>query len=251
MTIRAEDNERTNNLKVGVEIGRDLFNGVVIRPDRVRQNSSGYGLFGLNAHYSNLSLISYIGAKAEYFLWNNRIGIGAGLRFSMYNSTFSSNKGSFLWLLKEDGLTTDYVRIIHITQKSPYIGVPLEFRFFPNNHDWFVQYYVKVGVMFNYRLSTNDSVTFLNPAMNLHAETVMNQVDDPPNFNAYLYPVIGLKLARCPWFNLEIHVPCVMFRSKNATSTQLNADETATAGAGIQFSIQIPLGTNYKMGTGD
>ncbi|GHV72350.1 hypothetical protein FACS1894201_01030 [Bacteroidia bacterium] len=207
MTIRAEDNERTNNLKVGVEFGFTTFWGEAIRPDRARLSTPNFWeLVGFSTPSVD---ISYIGAKTEYFLWNNRIGIGAGVRFSTYNSTFSSNEGSFLWLLKEDGLTTDYVRIIDITQKSSYIGVPLEFRFFPNNHDWFVQYYLKLGVVFNYRLSISNSVTFLFSAMDPHAETVKSQLGDyPPNFNAYLYPVIGLKLLRCPWVNLEFHFPC-------------------------------------------
>ncbi|GHT02147.1 hypothetical protein AGMMS49525_05140 [Bacteroidia bacterium] len=187
--------------------------------------------------------ISYVGAKAEYFLWHNRIGIAAGLRFSNYSSTFDSDKEYFLWLLRQDRLTTDYAKIQNITQNSYYVGVPLEFRFFPNNHDWFFQHYFKLGAAFNYRLSTNNSVTFQNAAMNRHAQTVEDQVDKPQDFNAYLYPVIGFKMARLPWFNLELHFPCGMFSSEGSAFIRPNA------GFGIQFSVQIPLGKTYPVGT--
>jgi hypothetical protein len=246
LNLQAQKAEKTNNLKIGFEVGNDEFWGSTKSLDRVRQSNPDPFDFQCGVSFPSQSMdISYVGAKSEYFLWNNRIGIAAGLRFSNYSSQFNSNKDYFLWRLSQENLTTDYVKIRDIAQNSYYLGIPLEVRFFPNNHDWFVQHYLKLGAVFNYRLSTTHRVNFQNAAMNRYEETVANQMEDPENFNVYIYPVIGLKIARCPWFNLEFHLPFAI------TNRKVSAFIQPDTGVGIQFSVQIPLGKTYRMGTED
>jgi hypothetical protein len=241
---QAQENGKTNNFKIGVETGIDSFWGSSMGSDRIRKSHDSYYDFQCGIHFPDQTLdISYIGAKAEYFVWNNRIGMASGLRVSRYTSTLTSDKEYFLWLLRQDQLTTDYVKIRNIAKNSYYIGVPLEFRFFPNNHDWFFQHYIKLGAVFNYRFLTNNNVKFQDKAMNHHSETVDKQIDNPKNFNAYIYPAIGFKLARCPWLNVEVHFPCEMFNPKGSTYFRTDA------GIGVQFSVQLPLGKTHKMGT--
>jgi hypothetical protein len=241
-----EDKEKGNNLKIGIELGGDGFWGSSIGTDRVRKSNDAY-LFDLSEcgiYFPDQAMdVFYTGVKSEYFFWRNRIGLATGLRFSKYASSLNSDKDYFLWLVRQDQLTTDYVKIHDITQNSFYVGVPLELRFFPNNRELPVQHYFKLGAVFNYRLLTNNDVQFQNPAMNRYAKTVENQIGNPKNFNAYFYPTFGLKIARYPWFNVEISLLGEIFNRKGSTFIRTDG------GVGLHFSVQIPLGKTHPMGT--
>jgi hypothetical protein len=242
-TIRAEDKKRENNFKIGVELGIDNFFGSSIGAERVRKNRFDYDPY-CGIYYSSQTMaITYVGIKSEYFFLQNRIGVAAGFRVSNYSTSLNSEKDYFLWLLQQDQLTTDYARIHDITQNSYYVGIPLEFRFFPNHRELPFQHYFKLGTVFNYRLSTNNVVNFQNASMNHLSKTVEDQIDQPQDFSVYIYPVIGFKIAKYPWFNVEFHFPCGMFNDKGSSFIQ------TSAGLGVQFSVQIPLGKSYPMGS--
>jgi hypothetical protein len=107
------------------------------------------------------------GVKPEIFLGRNRWGISSGLRFSRYTTALEPRNGAFYWMFRQEGLQTDYLMINKFTQRSYYLGVPLEVRFFPNRRELPVQIYFKAGAAVNYRLHTDNGVTFRDPSMNM------------------------------------------------------------------------------------
>jgi hypothetical protein len=248
------------NIKLGAEFGYNVFGGDTKKPDMVRESKSS-SLYDDDYDYycgvigpEQTMNIFYLGLKSEFFFINNRLGIATGLRFSQYSSVFDSDRDYFLWQVRQEGVKTDYVKIRDITQNTYYLGLPLEIRFFPNKRELPFQHYFKIGSVFNYRIQTKNDIDFQNNAMNHYTESIENKIENPNNFNAYLYPAIGFKIGgfkvgngKFPWINIEAHFPGIMLTSNASSFFKSNAD--TTPGFGIQFSIQIPLGKNSPIGS--
>jgi len=251
-------NKKHHNIRLGVEFGTDFFFGDPIKPKMVRESKSSYHSFhdydyycGLIPNYQEMNVM-YVGVKPEFYFCRNRIGLSTGLRVSRYSTTLDSDRDYFLWLLHEDDVYTEFVKIREINQNNYYLGVPLEFRFFPNKRELPVQFYVKGGSTFNYRLFTNNKVKFQNKSMNSNAETVGDQANSTlRNFNAYMFAGFGLKIGgfstgygkKFPYINVEAHILNIMLTDKASSFMRTNA------GLGFQLSAQIPLGKTVPIGT--
>ena len=259
--IKAQKNEvnkKHHNINLGFEFGADAFFGDPIKPEMVRENRSSYNYFqdynyycGLIPDYQEMN-VTYIGVKPELFICKNRIGLSSGLRLSRYSTNLDSDRDYFLWLLHQDDVNTEYVKINDITQNSYYLGIPLEFRFFPNKRELPFQIYFKAGSVFNYRIHTNNKVNFQNKQMNINTETVGNQVNNSiDDFNAYMFFKMGFKIGsykatsqrKFPYINIELVALNLMLTDKASSFMRTNA------GLGFQLTAQIPLGKNVPIGS--
>ena len=236
------------NSRIGIEMGYHEFFGSTIVPDRVRSIKSvevyetGYygDYYGGYENKSDHTIEkAYIGIKYEALFSNNTIGISSGLRFSQLSATLdhSSKYSSFVWLLHQDELTSDYLNIRSINQKSHYISVPLEIRVFPRRSDRFFKSYFKIGGALNYRFSTNYTIDFQDKEMDKHAKTVGRQINKPCTFSGFIFPAFGLRWGKNnhPWFNVELQFPGFLIAERK------HAFVEPDVGFGLQFSIQIPL----------
>jgi hypothetical protein len=88
-------------------------------------------------------------------------------------------------------LKTDYLKIDEFSQQSYFLGVPLEVRFFTNNRDLPVQTCFKIGSTFNYKLMTDNNISFNNPSMNKYVGTVGDGIEKADRFHVYVYPAFG------------------------------------------------------------
>ena len=247
-----------NNLKLAFEFGANGGWYGAEKFERVRENRSSFD----NYYYSDdfngsVSLsTSYFGIKPEYFVWNNRIGIASGLRFTQassiltgYRRSWFSNRDKFLWKIKEEGLNTDYVQIDDFAQKSYLLGIPLEVRIFPNNRELPVQHYFKMGISFNYRVHSEYNINFTNPAMEKHDDLVKSQMPHKSEFSSFFYGAFGFKIGKfregrwIPWGNIELQIPYVQL-----TNSIAFANTAFFPGIGFQCSFQIPIGNNVPIG---
>ena len=248
--------KKHHNIRLGVEAGTDFFFGDPRKPDMVRENKSSFYEFNDNNYYCGLILdyqnmnVSYLGIKPEVFFCKNRLGISTGLRVSKYSSALESDRDYFLWLLHQDDINTEYVKINKITQNSYYLGLPLEVRFFPNRRELPAQFYLKVGSTFNYRMNTNNKIVFQNQSMESNTESIDNHVDDSvPDFNAYMFFAMGIKIGKFkearkfPYINIEIHALNIMLTDNASSFIRTNA------GLGFQVSAQIPIGKSAPIGS--
>ncbi|MDR1380516.1 MAG: hypothetical protein LBJ47_03450 [Tannerella sp.] len=246
--VMAQDGGNKRNIKIGIEFGANEYWGETVSSDRIRGNNSVsysdryyyddyYGLYKSSQKMN----VSYVGAKSEIFFLRNRLGIAAGLRVSKYSAAMRINNDYVLWVLDRNDLVTDYVKIRNLEQNSYYLGVPLELRFFPNRRELPFQLYFKIGAVLNCRVATVNQVDFVNNAMERYEDEVDRQMANPSTFSAYIYPAIGFKISRYPWINMEVHLGNVMLQTYSFVETD--------AGLGFQFSVQIPLGKNYPMGS--
>jgi hypothetical protein len=238
---------RAQNIKLAVEFGTDAYFGDTKKPDKARETKSTSLYSDDDFHYGFIgpeqtTNIFYLGLKSEFFFLNDRLGLASGLRFSHYSTNLDSDRDYFLWQIRQEATYTDYVRIRDITQRSYYLGLPLEMRFFLNKWNRVFRPYVKVGAVLNWRVHTNNAVKFEDRAMNHYEGQVSDGIEPPNRFNAYLYPAMGFKVGRTSWFNFEIHFPTVMLTPGN--SSFFDDYPNIGFGLGVQFLIQIPLGTN-------
>jgi len=259
--VQAQENnliKKHHNIKLGVEIGTDFFFGDPRKPDMVRESKSSNYYYNDHDFYCGLILdfqnmnVSYFGIKPEIFFLKNRLGISSGLRFSRYSSYLKSDRDYFLWLIHQDDIYTEYVKINRITQNSYYLGIPLEVKFFPNRRELPAQFYMKVGSTFNYRLQTNNKIEFQNHFMESNADMIDDQINDSNlDFNAYMFFAAGIKIGRfkagsrrkTPNFNIEIHPLNIMLTDKASSFIRTNA------GIGFQVSAQIPIGKSAPIGS--
>ena len=251
-------NKKHHNIRLGVEYGSDYFYGDPIKPEMVRENKSSYHSFhdydyycGLIPNYQRMNAM-YLGIKPEFFFCKNRMGVATGLRLSRYSTTLDSDRNYFLWLLYQDDVNSEYVKIREITQNSYFLGIPLEYRYFVNRRELPVNFYFKAGSIFNYRLQTKNKVEFQNKSMNINTDAVDNQVNySIPDFNAYMFVGFGFKVGgfntgggkKFPYINLEVHALNIMLTDKVSSFMRSNA------GIGFQFSAQIPLGKTVPIGS--
>jgi hypothetical protein len=242
--------KKKHNIRIGFEAGVDSYFSDIKKPALMREFNSDlserYDVFynGADQTFTSMGL----GIKPEFFFGKNRWGISTGLRFSRYLTTLEPRHDFFYWMVSQEGLLTDYLTIRKCSQKSYYLGIPLEMRFFTNRRDLPFQIYFKVGSAVNYRLLTDNKIIFREPSMDKYAGAVDEGIGKPDRFHVYVYPAIGFKIGRyrtghSPWFNLEFHVPGILFQSSVSSFSK------SKTGLGASLTVQIPLGHMAPIGS--
>ena len=259
LALRAQEADTTkghHNLRLNIEAGAGGMWGDRIKPEQVREErSSGYGYYdnnyGLIGGQGELDTYSF-GVKPEYFIYKNRIGLSSGLRFSWADSRLESDRDSFLWRVGEQGLTTDYVRIKDIRQRSYMLSIPMEGRFFVNTKEYPGQFYVRAGASVNFRLSSNYQVNFVSATSARYDGLVRDQLPATYAVSAFGYGAVGLKFgkvseahSRTPWGSIEFQIPCFLLTKDTfAFVSQKNG-----FGIGVRASFDIPLRKAMPIGT--
>jgi hypothetical protein len=185
--------KKKHNIRIGFEAGVDSYFSDIKRPALMREFNSDLSerydfLYnGADQTFTSMGL----GIKPEFFFGKNQWGISTGLRFSRYLTTLEPRRDFFYWMVGQEGLQTDYLAIRKCSQKSYYLGIPLEMRFFTNRRDLPFQIYFKIGSAFNYRLLTDNEILFKEPSMDKYAGAVDEGIGELDRFHVYVYPAIG------------------------------------------------------------
>lgn len=244
------DRKKKHNIRISFEAGIDSYFSDIKKPVLLREFQSDLsGRYASFYNEANKTFTSIgLGIRPEFFFGKNRWGISTGIRFSCYLTTLELFHESFYWMIRQEGLLTDYLTIRKFLQKSYYLGVPLEMRFFTNRRDLPFQTYFKIGSVFNYQLSTDNEVVFRESSMDKYAGAVDEGIGEPDRFHVYAYPAVGFKIGRCrtehsPWFNLEFHVPGILFQSNVSSFSK------SKTGLGASLTVQIPLGQMAPIGS--
>jgi len=249
LSMQAQVKERKISNRLGIEMGFHEFFGSTIVPDRVRSiravDATEMGFYDYYGEYyfSNSQPIHkvYVGIKYEALFFKKTFGVSSGLRFYQTTAQLDHNKkyDSFIWLLREDEQSADYVSLRSMNQKNYYVSLPLEFRIFPRKRDRFFKNYFKIGGAFNYRFSTNYKIDFQYPQMSKYAGEIKDQILKPCTFSGFIFPAFGCRWGRNkdPWFNLEFQFPGFIIAQRK------HAFVDPDVGLGMQFSVMLPLGS--------
>jgi len=256
--VAQEQQTLKHNLKLAFEFGASYMETELAKPEQIRENRSA-GYYYLDEYYNygffweyNPINKMYFGVKPEFFIFNNRIGIASGLRYTMITTKLNSDRDNFLWKVNEDGLNTDYVRIIDIVHKSHLFGLPLEIRYFPNNRELPFQHYFKIGTSFNFHIHSNNKVNFANKTMEKYDDLINSQLSENNLFSSFVFGGIGFKIGKykegkwIPWGNIEFHFPYLLLTKDSFTFVGKN---DYFPGFGFQTSFQIPIGQNAPIGS--
>ena len=234
--------ERKISSRIGFEMGFHEFFGRTITPDQIRSISSA----GISEYYvgeyenqsSHVIHKLYAGIKYEA-LFNNQFGISSGIRLAQLSAQLDHNRkyDYFIWLLHQNEQTLDYVAIRNIKQKSYYVCIPLELRFFPSKRDHLLKHYFKLGGALNYRFSTVSAINFQEAEMSKYAGEIENQIVTPCTFSGFIYPAFGFRWGRNnnTWVNVEFQFPGFIIAQKK------HAFVNPDVGLGMQLSVQFPL----------
>ena len=231
--------------RIGIEMGFHEFFGSTIVPKRVQSVDASqtylYDDYGGCNYLSSGHVINkmYVGIKYEALYHNNTIGIASGLRFNQLSAQLDHHKNydAFIWLLRQDEQTSNYVMIRSMKQENHYVAVPLEIRYFPVKSDLFFKYYFKLGGALNYRFSTNFNIDFQNPEMSKYANEVIAHIMKPCTFSGFIFPAFGFRWGKNDqtWVNLEFQFPGFIIAQRKHSFVDPNF------GLGMQLSVLLPL----------
>ena len=241
-------------LRLGVELG---LNNLFVKANKlpmIRENHSYYHYYDDYDYYGGFIpdgknfTSCYLGVKPEYLV-HKRVAVAAGVRFSFNKVVYDSDRDYFLWKLSEsaDGTQTNYVKIRNITQRNYYVSIPMEVKFFPREIDYPVRHYFVFGTAFNFRVTSNEEVSFKNSAMEKHESEVSDQIKGSSNFYGNLYLGFGIKIGKSthPCGNIEFHAPLCVFYANDKPNSLVKMRDAI--GSGLQLTFQLPLCKQHQL----
>ena len=225
------------------EYGIDILGNELLFKDNIRGDVPNYFNMGEPAdNLQHLFIKNYTGLKYEIFSRNRKFGFASGIRYTQIHALlgkdpYSGSSANFFYLLyARTGVTTEYLRIRRIEQKSSYLGVPMEMRYFAFNLGPFMGY-LKASIEFDYKIQTKTNVRFQNDSMNSYQDGVAKMAGKPRLLTSVLYASTGIRWGNPSkiFVNMEINLPTVFLlkESEGLVNPQ--------AGSGVQISVQIPL----------
>lgn len=181
----------------------------------------------------------FVGVKAEKILVEGRLGFSVGLRYTnLFNSIYRNAifPNHFYVLHRQEGTTTEYLRVSRIEENSHYIGIPLEVRLYFNpRRRWFFL----AGGEWSYQFARQVKVGFKDPNMKMFTEDVKALVGGASGHYSSFYMGAGVRLGGVrPRWTLGLNIPLAI----TETVSSLN---TPHAG-GAAIHIQYLLSKSYK-----
>jgi hypothetical protein len=220
-----------------------FFDSKITDIDQIRGSISSFASENSNKGLKNISFRGTTSIKYETLFLNQRISLGAGIRFSQFVQNtgkwelLTEGVNYFYFLYKQDDQNTYYTRLKSILQTSSYLGVPAEFSFFPMENPHFYKFYMKLGAEIDFRLSTHTKIHFMNEGMPVLESEVLSQISSPSPIGFSFYNCIGIKAGTDgkPTFSLELLIP-VLNTNPGEPGLLKNG-----FGAGLQFNYHIPI----------
>ena len=229
---------------VGLDSGSGIFS---CDPVNVPYFQSDAGSLNGQSGIRSRDYKFFVGLKFETRSQNDKFTLLFGVRLTETLSVLDkkSNPGYFYYSTSEDsryGVVTYYnIRVNSIKERSIYIGLPLELRYFPVNLKR-LRPYVVIGAESGINLKTQIDIQSDDPQMGSHGSDAHERMRSPgmaPLFAAF-YGGAGLRFGKVnkPVFSVELIAPSVL------TPHSSDLVDTHFFGLGIHTQLQIPL--NYR-----
>ena len=238
-----ETTSSQKRLSIGVEFGSNFANTELTGQWSVREGAVNPYYFEYDDYNTGTSFNSlFFGVKSEYALYKDILAVSSGIRYRDFNSSFDRSPYFFL-LHKVQGDRTDYLRIKEITEKSHYLGIPIELTCAPDfpllrNKTWTIAFYTKLGGEVSARLHTSRGIDFHNEAMQQYEkELIKERCRETTPIYASLYYAFGLRFGKpnSVGFNIEGTPPAFVFTNK--VSSFMDVKNLG----GLQLSLLVPI----------
>lgn len=232
---------------VGAEAGICFISAKMPEMEFIRGDIPAYPGGYSSTYLKSFMNKSYAGIKAEFLSVNNRFGFSSGLRYIQMNSSvgrntyWAGNTNYFYLMYLQEGVNTEYLKVKELDQRTSYLGIPLEARFFPYNARLF-RVYFKLGADVGFKLQSRTDVVFYNQSMDYLEDEVADLIGRPESVSASLTVSAGVRIGRAskPAINLEAGLPTIFLTS--GTSGLVNP----LYGGGFQVSFQLPVKPKTK-----
>ena len=220
-----------------------FFNSIPTDIDQIRGSVATFSAENSKKGLTCISFRGTTGIKYETLLLSDRISLGTGIRFSQFVQNtgkwelISDGVNYFYFLYAQDEHNTYYTRLKSIMQTSSYLGVPVEFSFFPLETSHLFRFYMKMGAEIDFRLSTHTKIHFMNEGLPSFESQVAAQISSPSVIGFSLYNCVGIRAGvdGKPTFSMELLVPLL---NTNPGSSGLLKNGF---GGGFQFNYHIPI----------
>lgn len=233
---------------IGIESGISFIESAMSNMDYVRGYIPSYDAGYSSNSLASLTYKSFIGIKTEIFSLSDRIGLSGGIRFSRIYSSVGKNDywtnstNYFYWLYRQDGVTTEFLKVNEVNQRFDYVGIPIEIRYFTARRPRKVRLYFKIGTEFNFLVQSQRNIVFNNIAMNSYESDLLSKIDKPKTFYCAMYSGAGIRLGRelKPSISIEACFPYLFLTSHSSGLVD------PTFGGGFQVNVQIPIKPKVK-----
>ena len=199
-----------------------------------------YSYSNSSGTYNDLQ-IYYVTVKPEYLLFDDKLCVSAGLRFSNLFSTIATgvptDNNAFYLLYNQTNETTEYARVKEINQNNYYLSVPFELTFIPWRWNT-MSLYAKVGAELGVMLDSQSDILFLNSIMDPYKQLIMNNVGVKSNaFYSTFYTSVGVKFGKPNKlkYNFELNLPSRLLSDNNSSLLKIGAL------TGFSFSVSVPF----------
>lgn len=233
-----------SKFSVRIELGGNEVNSSLNEKWNIRQDVGSYNYNSESVGSTTVSTDMYVahfGIKPEISLFDNKIGISSGLRFSNVSSgmsinTSNSDQKKFFYLrYNTDGLNTEFTRVRGITQSTNYLSIPIDVKLIPITI-FKIDLYLKTGIELGFKVGSTTDFDFVKEEMSDNQSSIIESVGLEVNgIYSTWSSAVGIGFGNNIKYNLELLLPSYFLTKNNSTLVNNNVY------TGFQFSIQLPV----------
>lgn len=220
---------------IGLEAGFEAVANNKVEADYIREESAPVVADPASAEkIRGWSYRLFAGITYEKRFHNDKFSVLTGLRYTSMMSTVDKSTGPeyFYLLHRQTDVTTEYLRVRKLQQRSSFIGIPVNIRYFPFHAKHGARLYCFAAGEISYRLQTKTTVEFDDAQMGKYSGDVQNTVGSPSNA---IYGIFsgGAGIQFRNKFTLEFCIPVIM-------TSGISTLVSPTFGGGIHLRFQLP-----------
>ncbi len=228
---------------IGAQAGGYVFFADLGDVKNIRGNLDySLGDEGRNTSINSILTSAFGGASFEITSKNDRLAYTSGVRYSRVSGTLTMNDlilfntPYFFYRFRESGLITEYVTLRKIVQKTDFVGLPLEVRWFPFDGKR-VRFFVKGAAEINFKVASNTEIGFYEPAMSALRDQVIAELPETANVHGVLSLAGGVRFGKPDVisFGIEFVGPSAFLATDGAGIVD------PSVGSGFLFSILVPV----------
>ena len=230
-----------SQFRFGIEYGNSQIAEKINSRWEIRQTVNDYS--GDENQYRGGSAkgegrIEHIGLKAELSLWQERLTLTSGLRFTKVKERISSKENPpYLYLYTPSNMGLEFFRVKEMTESINYLSIPLEADILLLGYlsNW--QVYAKGGIQTGVKVYEDTSINFVSQEMQAYEKEILTKAGENANtFFSTVYYGLGLRLTleNDTRFSIEVISPHLFIKDN---FTLLKTESYA----GIRLSAVVPL----------
>ncbi len=244
MANNAIQAKNPSKFSVGIEFGGNEVNNSLNEKWNIRQDVGSYNYNSESTGGSTISTdmyVAHVGIRPEISLFDNKIAVSSGLRFSNISSGMSINtsnadqKKFFYLRYNTNGLSTEFTRVRGIAQSSNYLGIPFDIKIIPITL-FKIDFYLKTGIELSVKVGSKTNFDFVKEEMSENQSAIIESVGLKVNgIYSTWSSAVGVGFGNNIKYNLELLLPSYFLTKNNSTLVTNNMY------TGFLLSIQLPV----------